>query len=356
MAGEKNRFTHLTLIERIRDVNDLEAWNEFQQFYWSYVVGWARRKSCPSDLAEDVFQETMICLMRNRYDPSKGSFTGYLRTIAERRAVDIIRRESRYVPASDNICRDDDSESFIDRLSAVSGIESEFTLDRIWLDSVIVQALRRAYKRVEIRTYKAFCLYVLDQIPADDVCKRLDIPNKGTLYERKSSFLKILEQEFFSCIDTLEQESISKRFRQRESFRQVLESFIRNKPEFRETLLSSLPPSKLLDRMELVRDIMNRFPPPASAPEHYCFCNEKWIALRGKTSWSIGRSGDTDITLPAEEASGLHASLEKTEKGICLKDENSTNGTYLNGNRISEKLILRPGDIIQIADAVLVFI
>jgi len=60
----------------------------------------------------------------------------------------------------------------------------------------------------------------------------------------------------------------------------------------------------------------------------------------------VGRSPECDIVLPDEKVSRLHARLDKTEQGWVLVDLESTNGTMVNGKRITEKL-LEPGDEIQ---------
>lgn len=60
----------------------------------------------------------------------------------------------------------------------------------------------------------------------------------------------------------------------------------------------------------------------------------------------IGRSHECDIVLPDPKVSRLHARLDKTEQGWVLIDLESTNGTLVNGKRVSEKL-LEPGDEIQ---------
>jgi RNA polymerase sigma factor (sigma-70 family) len=56
----------------------------------------ARRQGVPIDRVDDVVQETLLSIHRARrtYDPSR-SFTAWLRTIAQRRAIDGLRRHGR---------------------------------------------------------------------------------------------------------------------------------------------------------------------------------------------------------------------------------------------------------------------
>ena len=56
----------------------------------------ARSHAVPSDCIDDVVQETLLTVhqARQTYDPSR-SFTAWLKTIAQRRAIDGLRRTSR---------------------------------------------------------------------------------------------------------------------------------------------------------------------------------------------------------------------------------------------------------------------
>jgi hypothetical protein len=50
----------------------------------------------------------------------------------------------------------------------------------------------------------------------------------------------------------------------------------------------------------------------------------------------VGRALSSDIVIPNQTVSERHASIERTDGGILLKDLNSTNGTYVNGLRVKE--------------------
>ncbi len=63
---------------------------------------------------------------------------------------------------------------------------------------------------------------------------------------------------------------------------------------------------------------------------------------------SVGRR-DADIRIRDMTISKRHISFEASEDKIILKDLNSTNGTFLNGQEVREA-VLSDGDIIQIGD------
>ncbi|MCX8064425.1 MAG: SpoIIE family protein phosphatase [Candidatus Hydrogenedentes bacterium] len=68
----------------------------------------------------------------------------------------------------------------------------------------------------------------------------------------------------------------------------------------------------------------------------------------------IGRTRECNLVLEDPAVSRRHFEIVPRENGIYLKDLGSTNGTYVNGHRLSEGL-LRPGDCIQVGRTVLKF-
>lgn len=69
----------------------------------------------------------------------------------------------------------------------------------------------------------------------------------------------------------------------------------------------------------------------------------------GGKSLRIGRTSDNDIVVSYPEVSGHHATLTRNFDGsTVLTDNGSTNGTFVNGVRISSQ-ILRPGDKVTLA-------
>jgi len=64
----------------------------------------------------------------------------------------------------------------------------------------------------------------------------------------------------------------------------------------------------------------------------------------------IGRRPDVTLSLPCQTVSGRHAEIREREGGIAVCDLGSTNGTYVNGQRIAGETPLQHDDLIQFAD------
>jgi pilus assembly protein CpaF len=67
----------------------------------------------------------------------------------------------------------------------------------------------------------------------------------------------------------------------------------------------------------------------------------------------IGRLEDNDLCLPKNNVSKYHARLVYKDERYVIVDQKSTNGTYVNGRRISAPMVVRKGDKIYIGDFIL---
>lgn len=69
------------------------------------------------------------------------------------------------------------------------------------------------------------------------------------------------------------------------------------------------------------------------------------------SSVRIGRSRGNDIVIADSDISRFHAALTASVSGLVLSDLSSTNGTFVNGKRISTPIDLKSNDVITIGKA-----
>lgn len=66
--------------------------------------------------------------------------------------------------------------------------------------------------------------------------------------------------------------------------------------------------------------------------------------------FTIGRKPGLSLMLPSNTVSGLHAEIFLVGSKLCLRDCGSTNGTFVNGDRLTEVRELRDNDVVQFSD------
>mgnify|MGYP001055925689 CR=1 FL=1 len=69
----------------------------------------------------------------------------------------------------------------------------------------------------------------------------------------------------------------------------------------------------------------------------------------------IGRDPNSGLVIPDRRVSRQHAQIVRRKEGFVLLDNDSKNGTFVNGERIAAPARLEDGDVILIGDVELIF-
>lgn len=70
----------------------------------------------------------------------------------------------------------------------------------------------------------------------------------------------------------------------------------------------------------------------------------------GIGEYSLGKGDHCDVLLPDSHVSRNHASINVSKSAAFLSDNNSTNGTWLNGEQIQSSTELKEGDLLSFGD------
>lgn len=74
------------------------------------------------------------------------------------------------------------------------------------------------------------------------------------------------------------------------------------------------------------------------------------------TPLTVGRGSNNDVPIEADEyASSRHARFEPRRDGVWIEDIGSTNGTFVNGIRLTRERRLTPGDVVRVGETDLRF-
>lgn len=88
--------TRHSLLVRLRDGDDEQAWEEFAELYRPIIHRLARRKGLQDADAEELAQEALLAVARAvdrwRSDPDRGPFRAWLSRIAKNLAVNMLTR------------------------------------------------------------------------------------------------------------------------------------------------------------------------------------------------------------------------------------------------------------------------
>lgn len=184
-----------TLLMRLRELDDREAWNEFVERYTPRIYGWCRRYRLQESDAADVTQEVLgklVKVIRSfEYDPRRGSFRGWLKTVTNNAVRDFMAelsgpdRGSGDTRIGDVLAAIQDPGA-ISELTAALEEEAERTLLR--------EAEERVRLRVQPHTWDAYWLLATESLSAAEVAVRLSMP-VAEVYVAKSRVVKSLREE-----------------------------------------------------------------------------------------------------------------------------------------------------------------
>jgi RNA polymerase sigma factor (sigma-70 family) len=101
-------LTRASLLERLRDLEDEDAWTQFVHLYAPLVYGYLRKRGLQdadaADLTQDVLRGAAQHLPEFDYRPERGSFRGWLFTVVRSRLSNFrTRRRERGAGLTDNI-------------------------------------------------------------------------------------------------------------------------------------------------------------------------------------------------------------------------------------------------------------
>ncbi len=195
MSHRTDTSTSVTLLLRVRELEDREAWDSFVATYAPHVFAWCRKHNLQESDAADVTQEVLTKLVRTmrsfRYDPQRGSFRGWLKTVTQNAIRDLVadcRRHGRGAGdtqagrALAEICDDEASAELEQRIT--SQYEQE----------LLREAQARVKGRVQTKTWNAYHQTAVHQQSPQSVAKELAMP-VSEVYVAKSRVIRMLREE-----------------------------------------------------------------------------------------------------------------------------------------------------------------
>ena len=187
--------TRSTLLVRLKDLDNQQAWQEFFDVYWVLLFNFARRAGLNESDAEEVVMETVETVARKiedfEYNRQRGRFKGWLLTIVRFKLGDRFRKKKRQAQKGEIASLDEVGEGQI--LDADS-TELEKIWDAEWQKRMVDMALERVKQLVGHKQYQIFHCYVIQEHAVDEVADFLEV-SKSQVYVAKNRVGKIFEAE-----------------------------------------------------------------------------------------------------------------------------------------------------------------
>lgn len=178
--------THASLLARLVGRQDEEAWRDFCARYSDLIRGFAQRRGVQGVDCDDVLQDVLVKLTRSmpsfRYDPAKGKFRSYLKTVVLRCIIDISfqKRGGQRVRDIEREIR-----------SASQDEDAEAAWEIEWRRYHLRQAMRVVETEFNARDVAAFRAYGIDGQDVDGVAQ-VSSMTTDQVYKAKSRILKRL--------------------------------------------------------------------------------------------------------------------------------------------------------------------
>jgi RNA polymerase sigma factor (sigma-70 family) len=178
--------THTTLLARLAGGKDSSAWDEFCHRYGDLIRGFAHRQGLQPSDCDDIIQDVMVKLVQAmpgfEYDPAKGRFRSYLKTI-------VLRSVYQRFSQKKGVHAVEDIEA------AVDAAGSDRTVEEVWETEWRRYHLRQAMKSVEVefsgKDLAAFQAYAVDGKDPQVTAGSLGVTT-NQVYQAKSRILKRL--------------------------------------------------------------------------------------------------------------------------------------------------------------------
>lgn len=169
MSSFDDSLTRASLLWRVRNPTDQQAWEEFVERYAPRVYSWCRARGLQNadceEIAQDVLVKLVGAMQQFKYDTARGSYRGWLKTVTNHAIADVAKLRARGGKQAPAIALADVAA----RRSLEEQIAEDFDLE------LQAEAMRRVRAKVQASTWNVFERRTLERQPAADVAVALQM-------------------------------------------------------------------------------------------------------------------------------------------------------------------------------------
>jgi RNA polymerase sigma-70 factor (ECF subfamily) len=184
--------TRASLLIKLQNADDVDAWETFVKLYSPALYRTARKLNLQAVDAENVVQEVLLVVAKSvgswlgRQD--RGSFMAWLLRIARNKSVDLLtRRATKPMKAATSL-----NDQSVSQIAAMQS-DAEIQLDREYRWELFNQAAEEAKKVVSEQTWKAFWMTTVESVSIEDAARILQV-RPGVIYLSRCRVMERIRQ------------------------------------------------------------------------------------------------------------------------------------------------------------------
>ncbi len=185
--------TQASLLVRLNDARDADAWGQFVELYAPPVYAFARRHGLQdadaADLTQDVLRAVSGAFRRGDYDPRRGPFRAWLFTVVRNKLRDFLAARARHAQGSGDTAA-------LERLAAVPAPDAGPA--ELWEQEcqrrLFAWAAEQVRPRVQPATWQAFWRTAVDGASGQEVAAELGL-TVAAVYLAKSRVMAALREQ-----------------------------------------------------------------------------------------------------------------------------------------------------------------
>lgn len=185
--------TRATLLLRLRDISDHDAWSQFLGDYGPMLYRFVRSRGLQdadaSDLVQEVLRSVGTAIGRLDYRKEKGGFRAWLFTITRNKLYSYFEKKQRTGPTANDTAQ-------FELLNQAPATRDE--LQEKWEEEhqrvLAAKAMETVKAEVEAKTWTAFELTAIDGLAATEAATRLAM-SSGAVYVARSRVTARLRNE-----------------------------------------------------------------------------------------------------------------------------------------------------------------
>lgn len=186
-------LTRATLLLRLRDASDSEAWSDFLRDYGPMIYRFVRSRGLQDADAVDLMQEILrsvgTAIGRLEYEKEKGGFRAWLFTITRNKLYTYFEKRKRMGPTGNDTAQ---FEMLNQTSDTGSGLDEQWEVEH--QRQLLSRAVEVVKPQIEFKTWEAFEMTAIKGMSASEVSKTLKMKS-GTIYVARSRVTAKLRAE-----------------------------------------------------------------------------------------------------------------------------------------------------------------